>query len=126
LTEASTKDNFKNENSDDLLTAITETLSRRKAEKIILMDLRNVTTLADYFVVCNGLSDVHVKSLADEVSEIVRDETGEKPWRREGLESRRWVVLDYVNVVVHIFKSDTRDHYGLENMWSDAKITPID
>lgn len=86
------------------------------------MDLRGITTLADFFVICNGLSDVHVKSLADEVSEKVRIEMGEKPWRREGLDTRRWVVLDFVNVVVHVFKHDMRDFYGLEKMWGDATV----
>lgn len=86
------------------------------------MDLRGITSLADYFVICNGLSDVHVKSLADEVSEKVRIERDDKPWRREGLETRRWVVLDFVNVVVHIFKHDMRDFYGLEKMWGDAPV----
>lgn len=122
MTEKSTETNFKQEDSESLAEFIAASLSARKAEKISIMDLRGITTLADFFVICNGLSDVHVKSLADEVSEKVRIEMGEKPWRREGLDTRRWVVLDFVNVVVHVFKHDMRDFYGLEKMWGDATV----
>ncbi|MCH8569497.1 MAG: ribosome silencing factor [Balneolales bacterium] len=108
--------------NQELANFIATSLSNRKAESIAIMDLREVTTLADFFVVCNGLSDVHVKSLANEIIEKVADFAGEKPWRKEGLDTRRWVVLDYVSIVVHIFGEDTRQHYNLEKMWSDAKI----
>jgi ribosome-associated protein len=109
--------------AEKLISFISKVLSDKKGEQIVQMDLRGVTTLADYFVVVSGLSDTHAKSLADEVTEQVREQFGEKPWRKEGLDSRRWIVLDYVNIVIHIFKEDTRDHYGLEKMWNDAKIT---
>lgn len=122
MTEKSTTASFIQEDSESLATFIAATLSAKKAEKISIMDLRGITTLADYFVICNGLSDVHVKSLADEVSDKVRVELGEKPWRSEGLETRRWVVLDFVNVVVHIFVHNMRDFYALEKMWGDANI----
>jgi ribosome-associated protein len=102
---------------------IAKTLSDKKAEKIRILDLRGVTTMADYFIICTSASDVHSKTLADEVSEKVADEYYEKPWRREGLEVRRWIILDYVHVVVHIFNAETRDYYGLERMWNDAKVT---
>lgn len=126
MTEPNTDNSFNIKGTQPLIDAITSTLSRRKAEKILVMDLREITTLADYFIVCNGLSDVHVKSLADEITEVVREELQERPWRKEGLDTRRWVVLDFVNVVVHIFKQDTREHYAIEKMWSDAKITRIE
>jgi len=126
LTEPNTDNSFNIKGTQPLIDAITSTLSRRKAEKILVMDLREITTLADYFIVCNGLSDVHVKSLADEITEVAREELQERPWRKEGLDTRRWVVLDFVNVVVHIFKQDTREHYSIEKMWSDAKITRIE
>ncbi len=126
MTEPNTDNSFNIKGTQPLIDAITSTLSRRKAEKILVMDLREITTLADYFIVCNGLSDVHVKSLADEITEVAREELQERPWRKEGLDTRRWVVLDFVNVVVHIFKQDTREHYSIEKMWSDAKITRIE
>lgn len=123
MTTEKVENNFTKEESSELVAIIAKTLSDKKAEKINILDLRDITTLADYFVVCNALSDVHVKSLSDFVQEKTREEYGEKPWRSEGLNSRRWVVLDYVNVVVHIFKEETRDEFGLERMWSDAKIS---
>lgn len=126
MTEPNTESSFNTEGAQELIDTITSTLSRRKAEQILVMDLREITTLADYFVVCNGLSDVHVKSLADELTDVLREELNERPWRKEGLDTRRWVVLDFVNIVVHIFKKDTREHYGIEKMWSDAKITKIE
>ncbi len=126
MTEAkSDTNNFRNQDSQALVDLISSTLNNRKAERIVVMDLREVTTLADFFVVCNGLSDVHVRSLAREVADKVNEQAGEKPWNKEGLDSRRWVVLDYVNVVVHIFKEESRNHYALEKMWSDAKVTEI-
>ncbi|MCH8558707.1 MAG: ribosome silencing factor [Balneolia bacterium] len=126
MTEPNTDSSFNTEGAKELINTITSTLSRRKAEQILVMDLREITTLADYFVVCNGLSDVHVKSLADELTDVLREELNERPWRKEGLDTRRWVVLDFVNIVVHIFKKDTREHYGIEKMWSDAKVTKIE
>jgi len=109
--------------TDELVPFIAKKLSDKKAEQIVILDLKGITTLADYFIICNGVSDTHLKSLADEVAEKTRVEYAEKPWRQEGLDTRRWIVLDYVNIVVHIFKEDTREHYGLEKMWNDAKIT---
>jgi len=126
LTELNAESSFNIKGTQPLIDAISSTLLKRKAEKIIVMDLREVTTLADYFIVCNGLSDVHVKSLSDDVVEVAREELNERPWRKEGLDTRRWVVLDYVNVVVHIFKEESRNHYSIEKMWSDAKITKIE
>lgn len=118
----------KNTSENDQLIAkqlhfIAKTLSDKKAENIRIMDLRGVTTLADYFIVCSSASDVHAKTLADEVSEKVKEMYNEKPWRKEGFEIRRWIILDYVHIVVHIFNAETRQHYSLERMWNDAKIT---
>jgi ribosome-associated protein len=125
LKTTETNNNFTQEDSEALIKIAGEVLSDNKAEDIMVLDLRELTTLADFFVVCNGLSEVHVKSLSRDVISTVQDETGQKPWRKEGVEARRWIVLDYVNVVVHIFKPETREHYSLEKMWSDAKTTRI-
>ena len=118
-----TTNNFTQEDSEALINIAGQTLSDNKAEGVMVLDLRELTTLADFFVICNGLSEVHVKSLSRDVMDTIKEQTGQKPWRKEGTEARRWIVLDYVNVVVHIFKQETRDHYGLERMWSDAKVT---
>ncbi|MDG5768168.1 ribosome silencing factor [Balneolales bacterium ANBcel1] len=109
-----------------LVSLINEALLERKAEQLVVLDVSEITTLADYFIICSGGSDTHIKALADNVSESIKESTGEHVWRREGLESKKWVVLDYVNVVVHVFNHETRSYYALENMWSDAKITSIE
>jgi ribosome-associated protein len=109
--------------NEALIQTITRSLSDKKGENIVTLDLRKVTTLADHFILCTGLSENHIKTLADEVTDKCREEVGEKPWRKEGLDTRRWVVLDFVDVVVHIFREETRNFYGIERMWGDAVIT---
>jgi ribosome-associated protein len=109
--------------TDQLVNAAARALSGKKGENIVLMDIRKVTTLADYFILCTGLSENHIKTLAEEVMDVCQSELGEKPWRKEGLDTRRWIVLDFVDVVVHIFREETRNFYGIERMWSDADIT---
>lgn len=120
---AKTSAKQKNQAQDLLVGTITKALSDKKGENIIMMDLRKITTMADHFILCTGLSENHIKTLADEVIDICREELGEKPWRSEGLDTKRWVVLDYVDVVVHIFREETRNFYGIERMWSDAAVT---
>jgi ribosome-associated protein len=96
----------------------------KKASAVVAMDLRGISSVADYFVVCSGDSDIQVKAIADAVEEGMEKE-GACPWHREA-ESPNWVVLDYVDVVVHIFHTTTRNFYNLEKLWGDAKITRVD
>ncbi len=109
-----------------LVHLINEALLEKKAEKLRVLDVRKLTTLTDYFIVCQGGSDTQIKALANNVTEKIKEQTGEHVWRKEGLDSKKWVVLDYVDVVVHIFNEETRNFYALENMWNDAKITDIE
>ena len=111
--------------ADQLIVAIGEALLSKKAENILRLDVRNLTTLTDYFIVCHATSDSQVKALADIVIEDVKNTFGERVWRKEGHTTNRWIVLDYVNVVVHIFLRDLREYYGIERMWSDAEISEI-
>lgn len=92
----------------------------KKAENVISMDLRGLTSSCDFFVICDGLSDVHVKAIADSIVDGLT-EAGEKPWHKEGYEAKHWILLDFVNVVVHVFDKKTRDYYRLESLWGDAK-----
>ena len=115
----------KTSDSDKLIDLITEGLLEKKAKDIKVLDVRNLTTLTDFFVVCHGTSDTQIGAIAKSVLEKVKEETGENVWQREGLESRRWVILDYVNVVVHIFSEEKREYYGIERMWNDALITEL-
>lgn len=118
---------FSSDKSDAkaLIEIITEALLEKRAENIKLLDVRELTTLTEYFVICNGTSETQIKALTRGVSQKVKEELGENEWRKEGYEARRWVILDYVNVVVHIFNPETRDYYSLEKMWNDAVVTDI-
>jgi ribosome-associated protein len=77
-------------------------------------------------VICTGTSDTQLDAIADSVEKEVIDSAKEKPWHREGFQNKEWILLDYVNVVVHIFKRDVRSFYGLEDLWGDAQITKIE
>ncbi len=104
------------------LARVVEILQDRKALAITLLDLRDITDTCDYFLLCTGTSEQHIRSLADEVQDQLA-EIGEKPWHIEGTDTRRWVLLDYVDFVVHIFREEARDFYALERLWGDAERT---
>lgn len=116
----------KTANSQKLIEVICESLLEKKAEEVTVLDVHELTTLADMFVICHATSDVQIKAIANNVSERTKEELDEKPWKEEGKDNKRWVILDYVNVVVHIFKKELREYYALEKMWNDAVITRIE
>lgn len=116
----------KTADSDKLIEIISEALLEKKAEEIVILDVHELTTLADKFIICHATSDVQIKAIADNVSRQTGEQLQEKPWKEEGRETRRWVILDYVNVVVHIFKRELREYYALEKMWNDAEITKVE
>jgi ribosome-associated protein len=93
----------------------------KKAENVLSMELRGLTSTCDFFVIATGTSDVQVRAIADAISDGLT-ELGEKPWHVEGYEGRRWILLDYVDVVVHVFDEETRDYYQLERLWGDAPL----
>src|SRR5690625_3244795 len=116
----------KSADSETLLNAIIEGLLEKKAQYIQLLDVRGLTTLTDFFVVCHGTSDTQIRAIANSVTGKVKEEIGENVWQQEGMDIKRWVILDYVNVVVHIFSKEKREFYGIERMWNDAKITRVE
>lgn len=118
--------NTKTADSDKLLNVITDALLDKKAEDITILDVHELTTLADKFVICHANTDVQIKAIANNVNKATQEKLKEKAWKEEGRESRRWVILDYVNVVVHIFKKELREYYSLERMWNDAPIQKIE
>ena len=95
----------------------------RKAADVVTMDLRGLTTMADFFVVCSADSDVQIRAIADAIDEGMQKK-GAAAWHRES-GSTNWVLLDFVDVVVHIFHRNTRSFYNLEKLWGDAKIAPV-
>jgi len=115
----------KSADSDQLIQLITEGLLEKKGRAIKVLDVRELTTLTDYFVICHGTSDTQIGALANSAMDKVKENIGENVWQREGMDTRRWIILDYVNVVVHIFNEEKREYYGIERMWNDAKITEI-
>ncbi len=96
----------------------------KKAEDVIIIDLRKMSAPTEYFVICTGTSDKHVKAIADSIVEGT-EKKGIKAWHIEGYRARRWILLDYVDVVVHIFEPETRKFYSLESLWGDAPIEEV-
>lgn len=97
----------------------------KKGYDVRILDLRKLATFADYFVICSADSDTQVKAIADEVDKNLRDE-GIKCWHKEGYMALSWVLLDYVDVVVHIFKKESREFYNIEKLWGDALTTEVE
>ncbi len=98
----------------------------KKASDIVVMDLRKVpNAIADYFIICSGNSDTQVDAISDAIEERVFKESKQNPWHHEGKENKEWVLMDYVDVVAHVFKKEKRTFYGLEELWGDAQITSI-
>ena len=122
----SSSNDQKTVDSDKLIEVIGEALLDRKAEDVTVLDVHELTTLADKFVICHANTDVQIKAIADNVNKETKEQLNEKAWKEEGRETRRWVILDYVNVVVHIFKKELREYYALERMWNDAPVRKIE
>ncbi len=108
-----------------LLQTIHKALLEKNAERIVQLDVRGLSPVTDFFIICSAPTDIQIKTYADSVTESTKYQLGESVWKKEGLNTRRWVILDYVNVVVHIFKDELRDYYNLEKMWNDAITTHI-
>jgi len=106
--------------SYQLAKAAAEAAIDKKAENVVILDLRKVSSMADYFVICNGGVDVHVKAITDEIKRTIR-----KPWHLEGYQKLNWVLMDYVDVVVHVFQPEVRSFYNLEKLWGDAPAETI-
>ena len=98
-----------------------------EGEKIDILDLREIdNTVCDYFIICNGNSNTQVNAIVGSVQKIVSKELKDKPWHVEGAENGEWVLMDYVNIVVHVFQKHIREYYRIESLWGDAKITTIE
>ena len=98
-------------------------MQEKKGNDLVRLDLRNInSSVADYFVICHADSATQVKAIADSVEEEIYKAVQQDPWRKEGLEYGEWILLDYVDVVIHIFRTDKREFYGVEDLWGDAEI----
>ena len=116
----------KNNSNDVLLTNIIKGIEEVKGNDIDILDLRAIDNSAcDYFVICNGNSNTQVTAIVNSVQKTVSKEIKDKPWHVEGMENAEWVLMDYVNIVVHVFQKNIREYYNIESLWGDAKITTI-
>ena len=111
-------------NSEQLSRHIAALSLAKKAENVIIMDLKELTSITDYFVICSADSDNQIKAISDHITEELEKQQI-KIWHVEGYQSLTWVLLDLVDVVVHIFRPDVREFYALEKLWGDAKITQV-
>jgi ribosome-associated protein len=112
--------------SEKLCDAIVKGMLEKKAADILVMDLRKVkNAVADFFIICSGGSDKQLDAIADSIDEEVYKATKENPWHVEGKNNKEWMLLDYFDVVAHIFRKDKRDFFALEKLWGDAEITEI-
>ncbi|MDP5106270.1 ribosome silencing factor [uncultured Polaribacter sp.] len=111
---------------DDLISVIIKGIDDVKGENILLLDLREIeNTVCDYFIICSGNSNTQVNAISGSVQKVVSKTLKDKPWHIEGQTNSEWILMDYVNVVVHVFQKHVRDFYDIESLWGDAKITEI-
>jgi ribosome-associated protein len=97
-----------------------ELADNKKAEDIVILDVRKLSSVTDYFVIASGSSEPHLRAIVDEIENTLRVEHGERPRARDGIHGTPWLVLDYVDVIVHVMRPDVRVQYDLEGLWSDA------
>ena len=112
--------------TEQLAEVVIKGMQDLKAENIISIDLREIeNAVCEYFIVCTGTSSTHVSALGGSVEREVRDTLQDRPWHKEGFGNSEWILLDYANIVVHIFQEEARGFYNLEGLWADAKISEI-
>ena len=117
----------KQTNPDQLITTILAGIEDVKGKDINILDLREIeNTVCDYFIVCEGTSNTQVNAIVNSIQKKVSKDLKDKPWHIEGMDNAEWVLMDYVNVVVHVFQKHIREYYDIESLWGDAKTTVIE
>ena len=113
--------------AEQLRDFVVRGMQEKKAQDIVVMDLRNVkNAICDYFVICSGNSDTQIDAISTSIEEEVYKASKQDPWHKEGKLNREWILLDYVDVVAHVFKKERRSFYDLEQLWGDAEIQVIE
>jgi ribosome-associated protein len=102
-----------------------EAAADKKAERIVVLDVSELLVITDHFLICSARNERLVRTIAEEIEKSLLERYGVKPYRREGEREARWVLLDYVDFVVHVFLEEQRDYYNLERLWSDAPVVAI-
>jgi ribosome-associated protein len=97
-----------------------ELADNKKAENIAILDVRKISSVTDFFIICSGTSEPHLRAIVEEIIDTLRDTHGLRPRATEGTRQAAWIVLDYFDVIVHVMRGDVREHYDLEGLWGDA------
>lgn len=110
-----------------LVKTINNAILERKGEDLLNLNLKKIdNSVAEHFIICHGNSETQVVSIADNVEKMVKENLGHKVWKKEGNDNKEWILLDFANVVVHIFITEQREFYKLEKLWADAETIKID
>jgi ribosome-associated protein len=113
--------------TSDILDAAVEGIRRIKGKEITVIDLTTIHhSECSYFLICHGTSSTQVDAIAQSVEETVKELTGENTWHKDGYRNAIWILLDYGDIMVHVFKEESRTFYNLEGLWSDAKVTEFE
>jgi ribosome-associated protein len=116
----------KENEADQLITQIIHGIEEVKGQDIEILDLREIeNTVCDYFIICNGTSNTQVNAIVNSIEKTVSKSLKEKAWHIEGSDNAEWILMDYVNVVVHVFQKHIREFYDIESLWGDAKTVKI-
>jgi ribosome-associated protein len=109
--------------SEQLCDLVINGMQEKKGFDIVRMDLRKIhNSITDFFVICSGSSDTQIDAIASSVDDEVFKGSNQDPWHKEGIQNKEWILLDYVDVVVHVFRKDRREFYDIESLWGDAEI----
>ena len=113
--------------ADQLISVIISGIEDVKGKEINILDLREIeNTVCDYFIICEGTSNTQVNAIVNSIQKTVSKKLKDNPWHTEGADNAEWVLIDYVNVVVHVFQKHIREYYDIESLWGDAKTTVIE
>jgi ribosome-associated protein len=113
--------------SEELSKIVAQGMLEKKASDVVIIELKGLkNAIADYFVIGSGTSDTQVEAIAESVEEMVYKNAHQDPWHTEGEKNKEWILIDYVDVVAHVFKKDRRAFFALEDLWGDAKITAVE
>ncbi len=116
-----------NTSTEQLVDTIVEGIQEKKGTNIAILDMREIdSSICQFFIICDGDSNTHVDAIGDSVEDYVREKINDKPIHIEGRENAEWILVDYVDVVVHVFQKPIRSFYNLEGLWADAKRTDIE
>jgi ribosome-associated protein len=109
-------------NSQELANLVVQGMEEKKASDIVMLDLRKVkNAIADFFIICSGNSDTQLEAISESVEAEVFKNSKQNPWSHEGKRNKEWILIDYVDVVAHVFKKDKREFYAIEDLWGDAE-----